>query len=166
MPIIFSQALMFIPSLLQKFFFKNNEYISSLLISFSDFTTWQYNTLLSILIIIFTFFYTSITMNPIEMANKIKKNKGFIPGIEPGRSTSKFIRKIINKIILPSSLFLVIIAVLPSLAYFFGINKAFSRFYGGTSLLIIVSVLLEIIEKVKSYLLADQYNNIENIDKL
>jgi len=166
MPIIFSQALMFIPSLLQKFFFKNNEYISSLLVSFSDFTTWQYNTLLSVLIIIFTFFYTSITMNPIEMANKIKKNKGFIPGIEPGRSTAEFIRKIINKIILPSSFFLVIVATLPSLAYFFGINKAFSRFYGGTSLLIIVSVLLEIIEKVKSYLLADQYNNIENIDKL
>lgn len=117
------------------------------------------------LVMFFNFFYTSIVVNPLKISEEIKKSKGFIPGIKPGKSTSSFINKILNRITFPSSFFLAIIAVFPSFAYFLGVSKLFSQFYGGTSLLIIIGVFLDISQQIKSYLLVNKYNNISNMVK-
>ncbi len=157
MPIIFAQAIMFIPSTIGQFF-PNAQ--SSLLASFSDYTSLAYNLTFAILIILFTFFYTAITVNPNQMADDMKKNGGFVPGIKPGKSTADFIDGIISRITFPGSIFLAIIAILPSLAIIAGVNSQFAHFFGGTSLLILVAVVLDTLQQVESYLLMRHYDGL------
>ncbi|MBU2047137.1 MAG: preprotein translocase subunit SecY, partial [Bacteroidetes bacterium] len=157
MPIIFAQAIMFIPSTIGQFF-PNAQ--SSILASFSDYTSFNYNLTFAILIILFTFFYTAITINPNQMADDMKKNGGFVPGIKPGKTTADFIDGIISKITFPGSVFLAIIAVLPSLAIIAGVNSQFAHFFGGTSLLILVAVVLDTLQQVESHLLMRHYDGL------
>jgi preprotein translocase subunit SecY len=157
MPIIFAQAIMFIPSTIGQFFPNAH---SSLLASFSDYTSFAYNLTFAVLIILFTFFYTAITINPNQMADDMKKNGGFVPGIKPGKTTADFIDGIISKITFPGSVFLAVIAVLPSLAIIAGVNSQFAHFFGGTSLLILVAVVLDTLQQVESHLLMRHYDGL------
>ncbi len=157
MPIIFAQALMFIPNALIGVFPKLQD---SWLHQYSDITSVTYSLTFAFLIIAFTFFYTAITVNPTQMADDMKKNGGFIPGIKPGLATSTFIDDVISKITFPGSLFLAIIAILPSLAVKFGIQQEFAHFFGGTSLLILVGVVLDTLQQIESYLLMRHYDGL------
>ena len=157
MPIIFAQAIMFIPSTIGQFF-PNAQ--SEILASFSDYTSLAYNLTFATLIILFTFFYTAITVNPNQMADDMKKNGGFVPGIKPGKATADFIDGIISRITFPGSFFLAIIAILPSIAIIAGVNSQFAQFFGGTSLLILVAVVLDTLQQVESYLLMRHYDGL------
>ncbi len=157
MPIIFAQAIMFIPSTIGQFFPGAQ---SSLLTSFSDYTSFAYNLTFALLIIVFTFFYTAITINPNQMADDMKKNGGFVPGIKPGKSTADFIDAIISRITFPGSVFLAIIAILPAFAMLAGVNSQFAHFFGGTSLLILVAVVLDTLQQVESHLLMRHYDGL------
>jgi preprotein translocase subunit SecY len=157
MPIIFAQAIMFIPSTIGQFF-PNAQ--SEILASFSDYTSLAYNLTFAILIILFTFFYTAITINPNQMADDMKKNGGFVPGIKPGKATADFIDGIISRITFPGSFFLAIVAILPSIAIIAGVNSQFAQFFGGTSLLILVAVVLDTLQQVESYLLMRHYDGL------
>lgn len=159
MPIIFAQVLMFIPALAMNFFAGKSEKIATISKIFGDFTTWQYNLVFSILIIAFTYFYTAVSINPMQIADDMKRNSGFIPGIKPGKPTASFIDDILSKITLPGSFFLAIIAILPGLAYAAGLSKSFSRFFGGTSLIIMVGVVLDSLQQIESYLLMHHYDH-------
>lgn len=156
MPIIFAQALMFIPALLAGIWRDSDigAYIGS---TFSDFTSWQYNLLLGTLILIFTFFYTAITINSNDIADNLKRNGGFVPGIKPGKQTAEFIDTILSRITLPGALFLVVVAILPAFAVRAGIGQNFAQFYGSTSLLIMVGVILDTLQQIESYLLMRHY---------
>jgi preprotein translocase subunit SecY len=158
MPIIFAQALMFIPATVAQFFPKAAS--NGILMSLSDYTSWGHNLLFAILIILFTYFYTAITVNPNQMAEDMKKNGGFIPGIKPGRSTADFIDGIISKITLPGSIFLAIIAIIPAFASMMHITSAFARFFGGTSLIILVGVVLDTLQQIESHLLMRHYDGL------
>ncbi|WP_214228748.1 preprotein translocase subunit SecY [Pedobacter sp. B4-66] len=157
MPIIFAQALMFIPATLTQFF---PSLQNTWLIQFSDYTSLAYSLTFAFLIIAFTFFYTAITVNPTQMSDDMKKNGGFIPGIKPGLSTSSFIDDVISKITFPGAVFLAIIAILPSIAVKVGIKSEFAHFYGGTSLLILVGVVLDTLQQIESYLLMRHYDGL------
>ncbi|TDQ07587.1 preprotein translocase subunit SecY [Pedobacter metabolipauper] len=157
MPIIFAQALMFIPATLTQFF---PSLQNTWLTQFSDYTSLAYSLTFGFLIVAFTFFYTAITVNPTQMSDDMKKNGGFIPGIKPGLPTSSFIDDVISKITLPGAIFLAIIAVLPSVAVVFGIKSEFAHFYGGTSLLILVGVVLDTLQQIESYLLMRHYDGL------
>ncbi|MEJ5992974.1 preprotein translocase subunit SecY [Pedobacter sp. Du54] len=157
MPIIFAQALMFIPNALISVIPSLQD---SWLHQYSDITSVTYSLTFAFLIIAFTFFYTAITVNPTQMADDMKKNGGFIPGIKPGLATSTFIDDVISKITFPGSLFLAIIAILPSLAVKFGIQQEFAHFFGGTSLLILVGVVLDTLQQIESYLLMRHYDGL------
>ncbi|MES2650335.1 MAG: preprotein translocase subunit SecY [Bacteroidota bacterium] len=157
MPIIFAQALMFIPNALIGVFPKLQD---SWLHQYSDITSVTYSLTFAFLIIAFTFFYTAITVNPTQMSDDMKKNGGFIPGIKPGLATSTFIDDVISKITFPGSLFLAAIAILPSLAVKFGIQQEFAHFFGGTSLLILVGVVLDTLQQIESYLLMRHYDGL------
>jgi preprotein translocase subunit SecY len=156
MPIIFAQALMFIPALISGIWRDTDAgaYIGS---TFSDFTSWQYNLLFGSLILIFTFFYTAITINSNDIADNLKRNGGFVPGIKPGKQTADFIDTILSRITLPGALFLVTIAILPAFAVKAGIGQNFAQFFGGTSLLIMVGVILDTLQQIESYLLMRHY---------
>ncbi len=156
MPIIFAQALMFIPALVAGIWRDSDvgAYIGS---TFSDFTSWQYNLLFGSLILIFTFFYTAITINSNDMADNLKRNGGFVPGIKPGKQTADFIDTILSRITLPGALFLVTIAILPAFAVRAGVGQNFAQFFGGTSLLIMVGVILDTLQQIESYLLMRHY---------
>ena len=157
MPIIFAQALMFVPSALIGMFPTLQE---SWLHQYSDITSFTYNATFAFLIIAFTFFYTAITVNPTQMSDDMKKNGGFIPGIKPGLATSSFIDEVISKITFPGSLFLAAIAIIPSLAVKLGIQQEFAQFFGGTSLLILVGVVLDTLQQIESYLLMRHYDGL------
>ncbi|MBE5318937.1 MULTISPECIES: preprotein translocase subunit SecY [Pedobacter] len=157
MPIIFAQALMFIPGALMQFV---PSLQGSWLIQFSNTTSLAYSLTFAFLIIAFTFFYTAITVNPTQMSDDMKKNGGFIPGIKPGFATSTFIDDVISKITFPGAVFLAIIAILPSLAVKFGIKQEFAHFFGGTSLLILVGVVLDTLQQIESYLLMRHYDGL------
>lgn len=157
MPIIFAQAIMFIPATLGQFF---PEMQSSFLTSLSNYTSVTYNVTFASMIILFTFFYTAITVNPVQMADDMKKNGGFVPGIKPGLATGEYIDAIISKITLPGSVFLAIIAILPSIATVVGVNSQFAHFYGGTSLLILVGVVLDTLQQIESHLLMRHYDGL------
>jgi preprotein translocase subunit SecY len=157
MPIIFAQALMFIPNALIGVFPNLQD---SWLHQYSDITSVTYSLTFAFLIIAFTFFYTAITVNPTQMSDDMKKNGGFIPGIKPGLATSTFIDDVISKITFPGSLFLATIAILPSLAVKFGIQQEFAHFFGGTSLLILVGVVLDTLQQIESYLLMRHYDGL------
>lgn len=157
MPIIFAQSLMFLPAMVGGFWAENSDTAQSIVTTFSDFTSWQYNLTFAILIIVFTFFYTAITINPNQMADDMKRNGGFIPGVKPGKQTSEFIDTILSRITLPGSIFLAVIAILPAFAMIGGVEGNFAQFYGGTSLLIMVGVILDTLQQIESYLLMRHY---------
>jgi preprotein translocase subunit SecY len=157
MPIIFAQAIMFIPTTISSFFPSMQ---SSFLASFSDYTSLTYNLTFAFMIIAFTFFYTAITVNPVQMSDDMKKNGGFVPGVKPGKTTGDYIDAVISKITLPGSIFLAIIAIMPSIAIILGVNSQFASFYGGTSLLILVGVVLDTLQQIESHLLMRHYDGL------
>jgi len=157
MPIIFAQAIMFLPMSLAQFFPNlQSEFLSSL----TNFTSVAYNVTFAILIIAFTFFYTAIMVNPQQMSEDMKKNGGFIPGIKPGHDTNLFIDNVISRITFPGAIFIAIIAILPSIASIAGVNSQFAHFYGGTSLLILVGVVLDTLQQIESHLLMRHYDGL------
>jgi len=158
MPIIFAQALMFIPATIQSIFPKIASNI--VIMSLSDYTSLGHNLVFAILIILFTFFYTAITVNPNQMAEDMKKNGGFVPGVKPGKSTADFIDGVISKITLPGSVFLAIIAVIPAFASMVHVSSSFARFFGGTSLIILVGVVLDTLQQIESHLLMRHYDGL------
>ncbi len=158
MPIIFAQALMFIPGMAAGLFRDSSDIANTIGNTFNDFTSWQYNVVFGILVVIFTFFYTAITVNPNDISDNLKRNGGFIPGIKPGKQTSEFIDTILSRITFPGSVFLALIAVLPAIASLAGVTRGFSYFYGGTSLLIMVGVILDTLQQIESYLLMRHYD--------
>lgn len=157
MPIIFAQALMFIPLSLVRFSGNGN---SSIVQQMMDYTSPLYNIIYVILIIAFTYFYTAITMNPVQMAEDMKRNNGFIPGIKPGKATADYLDNIMSRITLPGSLMIAVIAILPAFAGIFGVKQEFAHFFGGTSLLILVGVVLDTIQQIESHLLMRHYDGL------
>lgn len=157
MPIIFAQSIMFLPAMLAGLWRDESDFASYVGSTFSDFTSWEYNLTFAIMIIIFTFFYTAITINPNQIADDMKRNGGFVPGIKPGKQTADFLDNILSKITLPGAIFLAIIAILPAFAMIAGVNQGFAQFYGGTSLLIMVGVILDTLQQIESYLLMRHY---------
>lgn len=160
MPIIFAQALMFIPNLVGNMFAEKSDFAASIAQSFADYTTWQYNLLFAFLIIIFTFFYTAISVNPQQIADDMKRGGGFIPGVKPGLATSEYIGTILDRITLPGAIMLAIVAILPAIANLFGMSRGFAQFFGGTSLLILVGVVLDTLQQIESYLLMRRYEGL------
>lgn len=160
MPIIFAQALMFIPSLVAGLFAEKSDVASSIATTFNDYTTWQYNVLFATLIIVFTFFYTAIAISPQQISDDMKRGGGFIPGIKPGIATSDFIATVLDRITLPGGILLAVVAILPSLASMTGMTREFAQFFGGTSLLILVGVVLDTLQQVESYLLMKHYEGL------
>jgi preprotein translocase subunit SecY len=156
MPIIFAQALMFIPVLLVGMW-RDTDWGAYIGTTFSDPYSWQYSLLFASLILIFTFFYTAITINSNDIADNLKRNGGFVPGVKPGKQTAEFIDTVLSRITLPGALFLAVIAILPSFAVRAGISQNFAQFYGGTSLLIMVGVILDTLQQIESYLLMRHY---------
>ncbi|KAA6349115.1 Protein translocase subunit SecY [termite gut metagenome] len=158
MPIIFAQAIMFIPITLVGF--SNAGGTSSVINALTDFTGFWYNFVFAVMIILFTYFYTAITINPTQMSEDMKRNNGFIPGIKPGKGTAEYIDEIMSRITLPGSFFLALIAIMPAFAGFFGVQSEFSRFFGGTSLLILVGVVLDTLQQIESHLLMRHYDGL------
>lgn len=159
MPIIFAQAIMFIPITLAGF--ASSDKLSGLIGTLSNHNGLTYNIIFAFLIIIFTYFYTAIMVNPTQMADDMKRNGGFIPGIKPGKKTAEFIDDIMSKITLPGSIFLALVAIMPAIASsFFGVSDQFGRFFGGTSLLILVGVMLDTLQQIESHLLMRHYDGL------
>ncbi|MFM7053401.1 MAG: preprotein translocase subunit SecY [Bacteroidota bacterium] len=159
MPIIFAQAIMFIPATIAQFFPESGA-MQGFAGTFTDFFSFGYNITFATLIILFTYFYTAISVNPNQMAEDMKKNGGFIPGVKPGRTTADFIDNVMSKITLPGSIFLAFVAILPTIANFAGVNSNFAQFYGGTSLLILVGVVLDTLQQIESHLLMRHYDGL------
>jgi len=159
MPIIFAQAIMFIPGTLASFM-PESGFAQAVGANLGNPNSISYNLLFAFMIIAFTYFYTAITVNPNQMADDMKRNGGFIPGIKPGKKTSEFIDAVISRITLPGSVFLAIVAILPSIAVIMGINTQFAHFYGGTSLLIMVGVVLDTLQQIESHLLMRHYDGL------
>ncbi|MFT4738750.1 MAG: preprotein translocase subunit SecY [Paraglaciecola sp.] len=157
MPIIFAQSLMFLPAIVAGIWADQSDIAQYIGATFSRVESWQYNLLFATLIILFTFFYTAITINPSQIADDMKRNGGFVPGIKPGKQTSEFIDGVLSRITLPGSFFLALIAILPAFAMIAGVNTGFAQFYGGTSLLIMVGVILDTLQQIESYLLMRHY---------
>jgi preprotein translocase subunit SecY len=156
MPIIFAQAIMMLPMIIAGY----TQSGSSFVVAFSNMYGFWYNMVTAALIIVFTYFYTAITINPVQMAEDMKKNGGFIPGIKPGRKTVEFLDTIMSRITLPGSFFLAIVAILPSIAVKAGVTQNFAQFYGGTSLLILVGVVLDTLQQIESHLLMRHYDGL------
>ncbi len=161
MPIIFAQAIMMFPLLLARF-----DASRGLAATLSDFTGFWYNFIFAILVVLFTYFYTAVTVNPTMMAEEMKKNGGFIPGVKPGKKTAEYLDAVMSRITLPGSIFLAIVAILPAFAMMFGINNQFAQFYGGTSLLILVGVVLDTLQQIESYLLMRHYDGLMKTGRL
>jgi len=159
MPIIFAQAIMFIPLSLAQWMM-NPEKTSWFLRTLMDHHSWTYNIIFAILIIAFTYFYTAITLNPTQMAEDMKRNNGFIPGVKPGKDTAEYIDTVMSRITLPGSLFIAFIAVMPAFASLLNVQDAFSQFFGGTSLLILVGVVLDTLAQIESHLLMRHYDGL------
>ena len=158
MPIIFAQAIMFIP--ITFIGFSNVDHVSGFVRAFTDHTSFWYNFVFAIMIILFTYFYTAITINPNQMAEDMKRNNGFIPGIKPGKKTAEYIDDIMSRITLPGSFFLALVAIMPAFAGVFGVKAEFAQFFGGTSLLILVGVVLDTLQQVESHLLMRHYDGL------
>ena len=163
MPIIFAQALMFIPLAIVQYQSDNASYIVR---SLMDNRSLLYNCVYVTLIIAFTYFYTAITLNAKQMAEDMKRNNGFIPGIKPGKDTAEYIDTVMSRITLPGSLFIAFIAVMPALAGLLNVQQAFSQFFGGTSLLILVGVVIDSIQQIKSHLLMRHYDGLLNSGRI
>ncbi len=158
MPIIFAQALMFIPLAFLQYADPQNA--SWFMRSMTDHQSWLYNVVFAILIIAFTYFYTAITLNPTQMAEDMKRNNGFIPGVKPGKDTAEYIDTVMSRITLPGSLFIAFIAVMPAFAGLLDVKQEFAQFFGGTSLLILVGVVLDTLQQIESHLLMRHYDGL------
>lgn len=158
MPIIFAQAIMFLPMTLVGF--SSSEALSGFAAAFSNFEGFWYNFTFAVMIILFTYFYTAITVNPNQMAEDMKKNGGFIPGVKPGKKTAEFIDNVMSRITLPGSIFLAFVAIMPAFVRLVGVNSQFAQFYGGTSLLILVGVVLDTLQQIESHLLMRHYDGL------
>lgn len=157
MPIIFAQAIMMLPIMFAGF---NPDKVGNFMSVFMNNTGFWYNLVFALLIIVFTYFYTAITINPTQMAEQLKQNNGFIPGVKPGKKTAEFLDDIMSRITLPGSFFLALVAIMPAFANIFGITNEFAQFYGGTSLLILVGVVLDTLQQVESHLLMHHYDGL------
>ena len=164
MPIIFAQALMFLPMTLAGLW--SSDATTGIASAVGDPTSFWYNFLTFVLIIAFTYFYTAITVNPNQMAEDLKRNGGFIPGVKPGKKTSEFLDNILSRITLPGSVFLGIVAILPAFAMIAGVSQGFALFFGGTSLLIMVGVILDTLQQVESHLLMRHYDGLMKSGKI
>jgi preprotein translocase subunit SecY len=158
MPIIFAQAIMFIPLTIVGF--SSSDKLTGFAAAFSNYTGFWYNFTFFMLNIAFTYFYTAITINPTQMAEDMKKNGGFIPGVKPGRKTIEFLDTVMSRITLPGSIFLGLVAIMPAFAMIAGVNNKFAHFYGGTSLLILVGVVLDTLQQIESHLLMRHYDGL------
>lgn len=161
MPIIFAQALMFLPMMFSRF-----EATSGIGAAFANYTGFWYNFVFGLLVVAFTYFYTAVTVNPVNMAEEMKKNGGFIPGVKPGKHTSEYFDTIMSRITLPGSVFLAIVAILPAFAMKLGISNQFAQFFGGTSLLILVGVILDTLQQIESHLLSRHYDGLMKTGRL
>ena len=160
MPIIFAQALMFIPGFAFGLGAEKSETMATLYNLFQDYTSWPYNLVFASFIIIFTFFYTAISVNPVQISDDMKRSGGFIPGVKPGLATSDYIGTVLDHITLPGAIMLAVVAILPSLASQLGMTSGFASFFGGTSLLIMVGVVLDTLQQIESYLLMHRYEGL------
>ncbi len=158
MPIIFAQALMFLPVTFAGFV--DQEGSQGFVSTFSDFTGFWYNFTFALLIVLFTYFYTALIINPQQMAEDMKRNNGYIPGVKPGKKTAEFIDTVMSRITLPGSVMLAIVAILPAFATIAGVEASFAQFYGGTSLLILVGVVLDTLQQIESHLLMRHYDGL------
>ena len=161
MPIIFAQALMLFPILFSKW-----DATRGIAAALSNYTGFWYNLIFGFLVVIFTYFYTAVTVQPNMMAEQMKQNGGFIPGVKPGKKTAEYIDDIMDKVTLPGSIFLALIAIMPAFAMLLGVNNQFASFYGGTSLLILVGVVLDTLQQIESYLLMRHYDGLMKTGRL
>jgi len=161
MPIIFAQALMLFPLIFSRF-----DATRGLAATLGNYTGFWYNFIFATLVILFTYFYTAVTVNPTMMAEEMKRNGGFIPGVKPGKKTAEYLDSIMSRVTLPGSIALAIISILPAFAIIFGVNNSFASFYGGTSLLILVGVVLDTLQQVESYLLMRHYDGLMKTGRL
>ena len=161
MPIIFAQALMLFPLVFSQF-----DATRGLAATFSNYTGFWYNFVFAILVVLFTYFYTAVTVNPTMMADDMRKNGGFIPGVKPGKKTAEYLDSVMSRVTLPGSIFLALIAILPAFAMLCGINNQFASFYGGTSLLILVGVVLDTLQQIESHLLMRHYDGLMKTGRL
>lgn len=158
MPIIFAQAIMFLPTTFIQLI--NSESLTGVLVALSDITGFWYNFIFFLLIIVFTYFYTAITVNPNEIADNLKRSNGFIPGVKPGKKTANYIDTVLSRITLPGSIFLAIVSIFPAFAMNLGASSAFAQFFGGTTLLIMIGVVLDTLQQIESYLLMRHYDGL------
>ena len=163
MPIIFAQAIMFLPITIMSY---SGNTDSKFAMAFSDYNSFWYNLVFFVLVVVFTFFYTAIAINPNQMADDLKKNGGFIPGVKPGKKTAEYLEGILSKITLPGSIFLGIVAILPAIIRLFGVNTQFAQFFGGTSLLIMVGVILDTLQQIESHLLMRHYDGLTKTGRI
>ena len=161
MPIIFAQALMMIPMVLGRF-----EATQGFAAVMSNYTGFWYNFTFALLVVAFTYFYTAVTVNPTMMAEDMRKNGGFIPGVKPGKKTAEYIGSVMDRVTLPGSIFLALIAILPAFAMMLGVNNQFASFFGGTSLLILVGVVLDTLQQIESHLLMRHYDGLMKTGRL
>ena len=161
MPIIFAQALMLFPMIFSQF-----DATRGFAAVMSNYTGFWYNFVFAILVVLFTYFYTAVTVNPTMMADDMRKNGGFIPGVKPGKKTVEYLDDVMSRVTLPGSIFLAIIAILPAFAMMFGVNNQFASFYGGTSLLILVGVVLDTLQQIESHLLMRHYDGLMKTGRL
>ena len=165
MPIIFAQSIMFVPQIIFSFF-PNSEFMNELSTNWFGYSSWPYSFVYALMIIFFTYFYTAIAFNPKDVADNMKKQGGFIPGIRPGTHTSEFVDNILTKITLPGSIALAVVAILPTLMIKMGVTPSFASFFGGTSLLIVVGVALDTLQQIESHLLMRHYDGFMKSGKL
>ncbi|MCW3467774.1 preprotein translocase subunit SecY [Chitinophaga nivalis] len=165
MPIIFAQAIMFIPATLIGFA-TSSESASGFIRIFSDHTNGWYNVIYAVLVIVFTYFYTALIFNPTQMADEMKRNNGFIPGVKPGKSTADYIGAVMDRITLPGAFFLAMVGILPGVAAAFKVNSNFATFFGGTSLLIMVGVILDTLQQIESQLLMRHYDGLMSTGRI
>ncbi|MBR5300623.1 MAG: preprotein translocase subunit SecY, partial [Bacteroidales bacterium] len=161
MPIIFAQALMLFPMIFSQF-----DATRGFAAVMGNYTGFWYNFTFAILVVLFTYFYTAVTVNPTMMADDMRKNGGFIPGVKPGKKTAEYLDTIMSRVTLPGSIFLALIAILPAFAMKLGVNNQFASFYGGTSLLILVGVVLDTLQQIESHLLMRHYDGLMKTGRL
>jgi len=160
MPIIFAQAIMFLPGTLANYFLDEGSPVKAFFAKMADPFTWEYNLIFGLLIIIFTYFYTAITIPVNQMAEDLKRNGGIIPGIRPGKETANFLDEILSKITLPGAILLTLLAVLPAIVKLLGVEQSLAMFFGGTSMLIMVGVILDTVQQINTYLLNHRYDGL------
>ena len=161
MPIIFAQALMLFPLIFSRW-----DATRGLAATLGNYTGFWYNFIFFLLVVVFTYFYTAVTVNPQNMSEDLKRNGGFIPGVKPGKKTMEYLDAVMSRVTLPGSIFLGIISILPALAIIMGVNNSFGSFFGGTSLLILVGVILDTLQQVESYLLMRHYDGLMKTGRL